>query len=254
MAILNRASLQSSITDESGQKVDVQTSSNLLRTDKIDSDILVVKSARKNWVVPKEVIEVTTTITNNTSNNISDMTFFDTIGVDAEFVEGSLKIGSELHTDLNPQTGFTLPVTLQGLGGEMTVTFDLFIAEYPEGAEVKDSSTVGLTLDGKQYEVNSNDLTLKIMNNEIIMTKSADTKAVKSGDIITYTIEITNNGDFKNTELRLTDPIPAGTSFVAESVMIDDVKHMEYNPNDGFGVHDLDVNETIKIEFQVTVE
>lgn len=254
MSVLNTAHLTSKITDQEGNKVEVSNKSNILRTDNVNSDIVITKSAVKNWVIPKEKITLTTTIVNNMTTNISNMVVFATIGNGATFVEGSVKIGTVDYPNYNIETGFTPSVTIGALGGEMEITYDLEIEEYPEVNDVTCSTTIGFTLDSKQYELSSNDLKLEILENEIVLLKTADAKAVKTGDVLTYTIEISNSGNLKNTELFFTDPIPDGTTFVDGSVTVDDVAHADYNPETGFDLDDLDVNKTITVKFKVQVD
>ena len=253
MSVLNTAYLTSKVTDQEGNKVEVNNKSNISRSDNVNSDIVITKSAAKNWVIPKEKITLTTTIINNMSTNISDLTIFATISSGAKFVERSIKIGAVDYPDYNIETGFTPPVTIGALGGQMEITYDLEIEEYPVVSNVTSSTTISFTLDGKQYELSSNILNLEILENEIILLKTADTKIVKTGDILTFTIEISNSGKLKNTELFFTDPIPDGTSFVEGSVRIDDVAHADYNPETGFNLDDLDANKTIKVVFKVQV-
>ncbi len=53
MSVLNTAHLTSKITDQEGNQVEVSNKSNILRTDNVNSDIVITKSAVKNWVIPK---------------------------------------------------------------------------------------------------------------------------------------------------------------------------------------------------------
>ncbi len=188
------------------------------------------------------------------STNISNMVVFATIGNGANFVEGSVKIGTVDYPNYNIETGFTPSVTIGALGGEMVITYDLEIEEYPEVSDVTCSTTIGFTLDSKQYELSSNDLKLEILENEIVLLKTADAKAVKTGDILTYTIAISNSGKLKNMELFFTDPIPDGTTFVEGSVTVDDIAHADYNPETGFNLDDLDIDKAITIKFKVQVD
>ena len=54
-------------------------------------------------------------------------------------------------------------------------------------------------------------------------TKSADKAFALLGDTITYTISLQNTGTVPATNVLVTDPIPAGTTFIPNSVTINDV-------------------------------
>lgn len=253
MAILNTASLSSKITKGVDEKVEVINKSNTHVASNMDNDITIVKTTEKDWAIPNKQITITTVITNNTSENIEDITILDTLSEGATFVKGSLKVGSQTYEDLDPTQGFTLPVTLGGFGANMTFTYDVLIDEYVAANQITNKTKITITLDEKQYDIESNELLITILNNEISLLKTANTKAVKSGDVITYTITITNSGTILNTDMFFTDPIPEGTTFVENSVKVNDALKEGVNPSTGFQLDDLDANQSIKIEFQVTV-
>lgn len=68
-----------------------------------------------------------------------------------------------------------------------------------------------------------------------------------------YTTVITNTGSLLKIDLVFTDPIPAGTTFVAGSVKINSVSYPAYNPQTGFDLPDLAVGEAVTVEFDVKV-
>lgn len=253
MAVLNKAVLTSNITNESGEKVQVSAESNTFRANNMDTDITVSKALERNWVIPKDKITVTTTITNNTDTNIENVYIKDSLGAGASFVSGSLKVGSIDYPDDDPITGVTLPITLGGLGADLEFSYQIEIAQYPEVDTINNSTAIKVTLDEKEYEISSNVATITVLNNEVALNKTGSTTAVKSGDELTYTITITNSGTFKNTEVFFKDPIPEGTTFVENSVKIDGEVQNDLNPEDGFSLKDLNAQQTITVEFKVTI-
>lgn len=253
MAILNTAFLTSKITDGSFEPVEVSNKSNIHRANNVNKDITIEKTTAKNWVIPKEKITITTTLTNNTDTNLTQLKITDALSKGAQFVPGSVKIGTQNYDTYNPVEGFTPPVEIGGFGAEMVITYDILVDEYTDVNNITNITKVNLTLDNKTFEIQSNELGLKIMDNDVTLFKSADTLAVKSGDIITYTIEISNSGTLTNTNVFFKDPIPDGTTFVENSVKIDSAEQLGYNPSTGFSLKDLGPNETIMVEFKVTV-
>lgn len=253
MSIINSAQLNSSILNPQGGKVNITTLSNTQRTNNVDTDIIVEKQVEKNWALPKDEILVTTKITNNADVNLEDFHFQDTLSQGASLVEGWVKIGIEERTDLNPITGFDLSATIGAFGGECEISYKILVDEYPEVSTITLSSTIGVTLDSKQFELTSNTARIQLLDNEIFLLKSANTTAVKSGDELTYTIQITNNGNIENTELFFTDSIPTGTTFVAGSVKVNNVSMADANPENGFSLNSLPPQGEIIVEFKVSV-
>lgn len=252
MPILNVANLKSTIT-YNGDTVDVNTKSNTHRAENVSTDIVILKTSSKNWALPKDQLQIKTTFTNNSSLEIENITILDTLSSDASFVAGSVEIGSQKYENVDPTTGFTLPISIAGFGAEMEMTYLIEVNAYPESNAVTDKTQLTVTLDNKNFNINSNEASIDIVDNEIWINKSADTVAVQSGDIITYTITIENNGTFTNTNLLFTDEIPEGTTFVTGSVKVNNEEKADYAPNEGFSLDDLAPNATITVEFKVKV-
>lgn len=253
MAILNQATLRSQIADPTGQKTEVTNLSNTHRANNVSADIVISKTVSKQWVIPNEKVEVTTSFTNNADVDIIDLIVKDTLNGDAQFVAGSVKVGGVAREDLNPIEGFNLDVTVGGLGGEVIVSYEVVASEVPNDFAFTNSAQVTFSLDSKQFTLNSNEVQVTILENEVWLTKTANTNAVKSGDTLIYTIVIENTGSLDNTDIFFTDPVPTGTTLVPNSVQIDDVTYEDYDPADGFNLPDLKAGESTTIKFTVTI-
>lgn len=253
MAVRNVANLKSKIEGPDGQKVEVTNNSNVHIANKIDTDVVITKTAEKMWGLPKETLKITTTITNNANVNIVDLNIKDTLSEGATFSTGSVMIGSLKREELDPIDGFMLDATIQAQGGELVMSYEIVIDEYPSAPEIKNSSSVSLNVDSKDFTISSNDLSIDILSNEISIYKTASTTAVKSGDVLAYNFTISNTGTLNNTELFFTDQIPEGTTFIEDSVVIDGAVKMGYDPSTGFALPDLPANNTITLSFEVTV-
>ena len=102
-------------------------------------------------------------------------------------------------------------------------------------------------------EVDSNIVTTETLTQALTNVKSVDKAYAVKGDTLHYTSVITNTGSLLKSDLVFTDPIPAGTTFVAGSVKINGVSYPAYNPQTGFALPDLAVAYAVKVEFDVTV-
>lgn len=254
MPILNKAHLTTKFQTNTGESIDSAFDSNTHRTNKVDEDILLVKTTQKDWLMPNEKITLTTTITNNADESISDFHFQDTLSQDATFVAGSLKIGNTAYDEFNPTIGFTAPVTLDGSGSELTISFDVLSATYPQDYKFTSKSEISFTMDNNSITLNSNEKEIKILNNEIYLSKQSNLRAVVSGDVITYTITITNDGEFTNTDLFFTDDLPDSLEFVAGSIKINDTERTDLDLANGFALTDLQPNGTITITYSAKVK
>lgn len=252
MSILNTAQLTSKITSDSGEQIEVTNKSNIHRTNIMDNDITIVKSASKYWAIKNDTLKIFGVITNSTNTILEDITITEIISEGANFKPKSLKIGSQAYEDLDPTTATTLPITI-GVDAEMKYEYEIVFDEYISSNEVTNSTKLNVTVEEKQFEINSNEISIKVLHNDVSLLKTANTTAVKSGDEITYTITISNSGTILNTDLFFQDQIPARTTFVEGSVKVDGTEQTSFNPNTGFSLKNLDANESIVVEFKVTV-
>lgn len=251
MAIINISKLKSSILVQ-GETVEVTNQSNACKTQNLTTDISMIKTATKTWGLPASVLTISTQIVNNTDLTLTEIHFADTL-TGATFVDGSLKIGEQEYQDCNPLTGFDMPVTLGGVGADLTISYNILIDEFTDLDQVLNTTTLTITENTQQYQVTSSQLDIDIIHNDITLYKHASSTAVVSGGTLTYTIEITNAGDYTNTNLVFSDTLPQDVEFVAGSIQVDSISKPDATL-DSLELGSLTPDQTITITFQVTIK
>ena len=83
--------------------------------------------------------------------------------------------------------------------------------------------------------------------------KSANASITRIGQIITYTVAVTNAGTIPITNTLLLDAIASGTTFVPNSILVDGVPRPNENPITGINLDIILPNNTIIVTFQVSV-
>ncbi|MDX8365795.1 DUF11 domain-containing protein [Cytobacillus sp. IB215665] len=83
--------------------------------------------------------------------------------------------------------------------------------------------------------------------------KFVDKTFAVPGEILTYTITITNTGIVIATDVVLTDNVPAGATFIPNSVVINNIPAPGEDPNVGIALDPIPVNATTTVEFKVQV-
>ena len=252
MALKNTAQVASNITNKAGEKVAILIDSNISEINLVDQEFTVVKTTAKDWALPKDEIEVTTTITNNLGSVVADLEIIDTLSDNAQFVEGSFKIGSIAHEDINPLELTTLQVTLDA-GMDMTYSYKIKVNDLLENYTVTNSSDVGFNYAGQKFNIVSNTAEIDVLNNQLFALKTAQPTAVVSKDTIEYTIVVSNNGELTNTDIVFKDVIPEGLTFVAGSITVDDESKPDYDLS-GFSLKDLAKGESTTVKFKCTVD
>ena len=67
-----------------------------------------------------------------------------------------MKIGSVDYPNENPITGFSLPIDISALGGEMIMTYNFTVNNHTEKNSIANSSELAVTLSNKNFNLTSN--------------------------------------------------------------------------------------------------
>nr|WP_058830191.1 DUF11 domain-containing protein [Paenibacillus polymyxa] len=100
----------------------------------------------------------------------------------------------------------------------------------------------------------TNTVNVAVSAPNIQVTKTSSLAAAVVGDTIRYTLSITNNGVDSVTDTVVTDTIPAGTSFVPGSVLIDGVPFPNASPTAGIAIGNVAPGNTFIVSFQTSVQ
>lgn len=253
MPIMNKVSLSSKITNTQGEQVDVGVDSNILAVNNATRDILIINSANKSWVLPEEELLIKVSITNNMNTNIEDFNLQAVFSDDISFVAKSVYVNSTNYPDINMSDGGKFPITI-GMGADCEITYKIIIGKYIQDAEATISSILKFNVEGQEISVNSSNLTLEVLINELTALKSANTSVAVSGSELIYTVLVTNSGQYTNTDIRFVDNLPSEVEFVDGSVEIDGTSQPTYSVIEGFALKDLATNETTQVQFKVRVK
>lgn len=101
--------------------------------------------------------------------------------------------------------------------------------------------------------INSNTNSVDLILGELSMVKNVDKAYATIGDILTYTIAITNVGNVLASNIVFKDIVGAGATFVSGSVTVDSVSQPTYDPNTGFNLGSLLILGSKTVTFQVEV-
>lgn len=186
-----------------------------------------VKSVDKASTFIGDVLTYSVTLDNRTGTADATNVFFtDNPPPGTSFVAGSVTVGGVAQPTFNPSTGFSIGTI--AAGSQRTVTFRVrvdSIPAAPAAAQYVNSAnwTYQYVPCAGQATVNGN-----ITTNPVTTTiaRLAATKTVSPGGSIapgqtlTYTIAALNNGSANSAGSLLSDPIPAGTTYVAGSTML----------------------------------
>jgi uncharacterized repeat protein (TIGR01451 family) len=184
------------------------------------ADLAVTNAGTPNVVVPGNAITYTQTVTNNGPLAAVNAVFSEAVPANTTFASLVIPTGWACTTPAvgaagnitctdpniaNAGTGtFTLKVTVSGAttSGTQIVDTANITSGTPDPSLANNTATV-LTVVGLASTAN------------IVVRKTASPNPVLAGNTITYTIVVTNNGPAAAANVKFSDPIPAGTTFLS---------------------------------------
>ena len=181
--------------------------------------VTVNKVASPAFAKPGDIITYTIMLMNAGNVPANNVVLTDSVPAGTTFVPGSV-VGA---SGTPPTLTLANPIPA---GGSATVSFQVQVgASLPNPNPVPNSATVAYTYtvdpanpNGASGTRDSNTATTQVNAAIVSTVKSADLSYAAPGDIITYTLVLTNSGNTGANNVVLTDNLPAGTTFVAGSV------------------------------------
>ena len=104
-------------------------------------------------------------------------------------------------------------------GASVTVAFNVTVTSLPASGVLNNQSSVSFTSGSLSSVAFSNIVTTPVFQPVIAAAKSSSAQNATVGDTIVYTVNVSNSGNYA-ASATLTDTIPAGTTLVPNSVLI----------------------------------
>lgn len=192
----------------------------------------------------------------NTGNiSATNVTFIDTIPNNTSFVTDSLFINNAQQTGLNPNPP---GVTLGSVGplNTVTISFKVSVATIPTVNPVRNQGVLSYTSDFTTTPslVISNIVPTTIVKATLSSSKVVNKNFANIGDILTYTIPISNSGNTTISNILFLDTIPLGTTFISNSLKQDGVVISGSSDSPGVTLPNaIGSGKTTTVTFQVQV-
>lgn len=172
-------------------------------------------------------------VVKGTVGNISNAQVGDTVTYKVDVTNtGNVPVTLTNLSDVIQPGGYTNPNainmplnTVLQPGQTTTITYDVLITAVPPGQNPKIDNTVTVDFNylvGQQTVIGQkqDSYSVNIQTPGASATKNVDKTSAAIGDIITYTVDITNTGTVNINSITFTDLIPSGTSYVANSLSV----------------------------------
>ncbi|PEB24314.1 cell surface protein [Bacillus toyonensis] len=216
-----------------------------------DADIVSLKTVDLTSVTIGGILTYTTTLTNTGNTDATAVVFTDNIPDGTTFIDGSVLVNNIPQLNANPSTGILAGTIAPNIS--IPVTFSVTVVALPASGHVQNQSTSRYTINGEEQISNSNITFTEVISANVIATKTTPIQYADLQTIIPYTISIINNGNIQVENIIVTDIIPANTSFIENSVIVNGNARPNDNPLNGIQIDNIPPNTTATILFQVRV-
>ncbi|HEY4430455.1 MAG TPA: hypothetical protein VGN87_05395, partial [Paenibacillus sp.] len=217
--------------------------------------LAAAKSSNTVQATVGDTITYTVNVT-NTGNYGALATLSDTIPSGTTFVPNSVLIQGAPAPGADPAAG--IPLGVISAGATLSVMFSVLISTLPASQQLINQASVAFAYtlpDGRTFNssINSNSTTISVSSPNVIVTKSSPATDAVVGDTITYNLKVTNSGIANINNVNISDPIPAGSSFVAGSVLVDGTPRPNANPANGISLGTIAPGVSVNISFNTIV-
>ena len=256
MIILNQSQINFDSVLPDGFTVPGEEASNIVSTEIIN---LSKEKTTSNNVLKEGDSSIQTVVIKNPSNQeLSNLFFNDTMSDGATFENQSVTIDGISFPLHNPISGFSLPNLISG--GNVTVTYNITANNPKTNENVLNFATLNYSVEDPvrgpvNYAENSNTVNILLVAQDvkIIALKSVDKDVAYEGDTLHYQTIITNNGSQTIKNIDFKDTLSPDVNFVINSVKINGISYLDYNPSQGFNLPELESNKSINVEFDVDI-
>lgn len=240
------------------------TTTNTVTTTVQNDNVIAIKAVDFTSALPGQTLTYTITITNSGNITIEDLLLVDTAPVDTTFVIGSVTINGINQPNANPENGITLgnlapnesviitfQVTISSSTLQSTINNDATISYTPIVGPTEPPITITRQINTVTKQTNT--VTTIIVDPMVSIEKTADKSIVATGDIITFTLEVINHSPIPTISTSVLDIIPAGTTFIENSVSINGTQVPNIRPDTGMNIGSLPADGVATITFKVLV-
>ncbi|MGL4848489.1 MAG: DUF7507 domain-containing protein, partial [Clostridium sp.] len=199
-------------------------------------------------------IRYTITIKNTGNVDANNVIVKDNLPQEVSYVPGSLTVDGVANSG-DIQAGVNVGTVVPN--GTVNVAFTVVVNTLPANGKIENTATVDykFTVDGidKNVTTTTGVLTNSVINGKLSVLKVSDKQYADVGEEILYSIIIKNEGNIDINTVSLKDTIPEGTSFVKDSLGVNNVAVPGADPTLGYSVGKISINEVKTISFKVKV-
>lgn len=243
--------------DPQGPTYPISSTSNTVTTNINVGRLTNTKTVDKMYAKVNDTLTYTSTITNTGNINVTNVLFSDILQSELTYIAGTVSINGVTYPTLDPTVGFSL--SNLSPGQTVVVVFSAKINSLPTPPYVTNTSKVQYSykIDPNGTETtktqNSNTVTTNVVLVKLNVVKAVDKTIATIGDVLTYSVTLTNVGNVIDYDVFFQDTPSSGVTFLAGSVKVNNISQPNYDPTVGISLGDIGIGNVVTVEFKATV-
>jgi len=198
---------EASVTSEAGDLDQSNNSASAETTVDHAADLQLTKTDSPDPVLVGQELTYTLTVHNDGPSETSGVALSDTLPAGVTFISATTTQGSCF------KSGNSVLCTLGTLADEETETVEIKVTAPAVGTLTNEANVVGIVVDPDTANNAASADTTVNPAADLSLTKSDSPDPVAAGDLLTYTLEVSNAGPHDATGATLTDTLPAGVLY-----------------------------------------
>lgn len=248
--LVNQGNISYTFQPPDGRSISGSAASNTLSIPVTTPNVGIIKTANVTDTSVGQTITYTTVVTNNGLTTLQNIVFTDASPTGTNFVVGSFTIDGVVRPNVNPANSISIG-SLQS-GRSTAISFQALVTSVPSTSQITNQSSISYSSGSFTGNIVSNTVSIPVYVPNISALKSFNAASATIGDQLEVTLQLTNTGNI-GAQVQITDNIPAGTSFVTGSVILNGTNIPGANPANGFSIGTLGVNTTSTVTFKLQV-
>ncbi|WP_082927307.1 DUF11 domain-containing protein [Paenibacillus oryzisoli] len=211
-------------------------------------NVTVMTTSNVSSAIQGDTVKYTIVVTNQGVANVNNVVLTSIADVSTSFIPGSVIVNGLPSPNTNPSTG--IPIGTLAPNTPVTVTFEVKITM--PTPQIINQSSVSFTSGTFSGSSSSNNVVTPVTQANLTLLKTANTSNATVGDTVLYSILVTNTGNLEATVI-VTDTIPAGTSFVENSAIVDGTPQPGVDPITGINAGTIAAGSSKTVSFSVLI-
>ncbi|MBD2868763.1 DUF11 domain-containing protein [Paenibacillus sp. IB182493] len=249
--LANQAGASYTFVPPDGRTLTGSAASNTVSIHVSAPNVTLVKSSTTTNTAIGDIVPFSIAVTNAGIAAVTNIVLVDAIPPGASFVTGSVTVNGTPVPGAVPSSGISLDTIAPG--GLTTVAFNVRVDALPSSGTIANQASVSYNSGAFTGTSISNTSAVPVNQPVIAAVKSSVVADATVGDTVNYVVNVSNAGNY-GASLTLTDNVPAGTSFLANSVLVGGIPQPGATPAMGISLGNLGAGDAVSVAFSVLIE